>query len=88
MGGPLRGRRSALFFLRDTSGAPAKTPRPVVDKLNAALRAALTDKDLSAKLQAAGIEPAASSPEELKNFVNLEISKWAKIVAEAKIEPE
>jgi tripartite-type tricarboxylate transporter receptor subunit TctC len=67
---------------------PAKTPRPVVDKLNAALRAALVDKDLSARLQAAGIEPAASSPDELKAFVNSEISKWAKIVAEAKIEPE
>ena len=67
---------------------PAKTPRPVVDKLNAALRVALTDKDVSTKLQGAGIEPVASSPEELKKFVDSEISKWAKIVAEAKIEPE
>ena len=67
---------------------PAKTPRPVVDKLNAALRVALTDKDISTKLQGAGIEPVASSPEELKKFVDSEISKWAKIVAEAKIEPE
>lgn len=67
---------------------PAKTPRPVVEKLNTALRAALTDKELEAKLQAAGIEPAGSSPEELKAFVNAEIKKWAKIVAEAKIEPE
>lgn len=67
---------------------PAKTPRPVVEKLNTALRAALADKELEAKLQAAGIEPAGSSPEELKAFVNAEIKKWAKIVAEAKIEPE
>jgi len=67
---------------------PAKTPRPVVDKLNAALRVALTDKDISTNLQGAGIEPVASSPEELKKFVDSEISKWAKIVAEAKIEPE
>jgi tripartite-type tricarboxylate transporter receptor subunit TctC len=67
---------------------PAKTPRPVVEKLNTALRAALADKELEAKLQAAGIEPAGSSPEELKAFVSAEIKKWAKIVAEAKIEPE
>lgn len=67
---------------------PAKTPRPVVEKLNTALRAALTDKELEAKLQAAGIEPAGSSPEDLKAFVSAEIKKWAKIVAEAKIEPE
>lgn len=67
---------------------PAKTPRPFVEKLNTALRAALTDKELEAKLQAAGIEPAGSSPEDLKAFVSAEIKKWAKIVAEAKIEPE
>lgn len=67
---------------------PAKTPRPVVDKLNAALRAALADKDISGKLRAAGIEPETGSPDELKTFVTSEISKWAKIVAEAKIEPE
>src|SRR5229473_2524947 len=48
---------------------PAKTAKPVVDKLNAALREALADKDVAAKLLAAGIEPAASSPDELKAFV-------------------
>jgi tripartite-type tricarboxylate transporter receptor subunit TctC len=67
---------------------PAKTPKPVVDKLNAALREALADKEVAAKLLAAGIEPAASSPDELKAFVMSETKKWAKIVADAKIEPE
>ena len=67
---------------------PAKTPRPVVDKLNAALREALADKEVSGKLQAAGIEPDTGSPDELKAFVNAEIRKWAKIVADARIEPE
>jgi tripartite-type tricarboxylate transporter receptor subunit TctC len=68
--------------------APAKTPAPIIDKLNAAFRAALADKDVDTKLLAAGIEPVASSPEELKTFVQSETSKWAKIVADAKIEPE
>lgn len=68
--------------------APAKTPRPVVDRLNAALRAALADPALAAKLVAAGIEPAGSSPEELSAFVDSEIAKWAKIAVAAKIEPE
>jgi tripartite-type tricarboxylate transporter receptor subunit TctC len=67
---------------------PAKTPKPIVDKLNAALREALADKEVAAKLLAAGIEPAASSPDELKAFVMSETRKWAKIVADAKIEPE
>jgi tripartite-type tricarboxylate transporter receptor subunit TctC len=67
---------------------PSKAPKPVIDKLNAALREALADKDVAAKLLAAGIEPAASSPDELKAFVMSETKKWAKIVADAKIEPE
>lgn len=67
---------------------PAKTPRPVLDRLNAALRAALADPELAAKLRTAGIEPAASSPAELGAFVDSEIAKWAKIVAAARIEPE
>jgi tripartite-type tricarboxylate transporter receptor subunit TctC len=67
---------------------PTKTPRPVVDKLNAAFREALADKEVAGKLRAAGIEPETGSPEELKTFVNAEIKKWAKIVADAKIEPE
>jgi tripartite-type tricarboxylate transporter receptor subunit TctC len=41
--------------------APAKTPKPIIDKLNAAFREALTDKDVSEKLLAAGIESEASS---------------------------
>jgi tripartite-type tricarboxylate transporter receptor subunit TctC len=68
--------------------APAKTPQAIIDKLNAAFRAALADKDVTAKLLAAGIEPVVSSPDELKAFVESETSKWAKIVADAKIQPE
>jgi tripartite-type tricarboxylate transporter receptor subunit TctC len=68
--------------------APAKTPKPVIDALNAALRKALADPEVAPKLLAAGIEPAASSPDELKAFMVAEIAKWRKIVADAKIEPE
>jgi tripartite-type tricarboxylate transporter receptor subunit TctC len=67
---------------------PAKVPQPIIDKLNAAFRAALADKDVAAKLAATGIEPVASSPDELKTFVASETEKWAKIVRDAKIEPE
>ena len=68
--------------------APAKTPKAIVDRLNAAFREALADNDVSSKLLAAGIEPVASSPEELGSFVVAETAKWAKIVKDAKIEPE
>jgi tripartite-type tricarboxylate transporter receptor subunit TctC len=68
--------------------APAKTPRPVVDRLNAAFREALADKEVAEKLLAAGIEPEASTPEELRKFQAAETNKWKKIAADAKIEPE
>jgi tripartite-type tricarboxylate transporter receptor subunit TctC len=68
--------------------APAKTPKPIIDKLNAAFREALKDKDVSEKLLTAGIEPEASTPDELRKFQAAETEKWKKIAADAKIEPE
>ena len=67
---------------------PAKTPKPVVDKLREALVAAVNDKTTQDKLLTAGIEPEASTPEELKAFVGAEIKKWADIVKAAGIQPE
>lgn len=68
--------------------APAKTPRPIVDKLNQALTTALNDKATQERLLAAGIEPETSTPDELKAFVPVEIRKWAEIVKAAGIQPE
>ncbi len=68
--------------------APAKTPKPVIDKLNAAFKEALGNKDVADKLLLAGIEPAASTPAELAAFQDVETKKWAKIAADAKIEKE
>lgn len=68
--------------------APAKTPKPIIDKLNAAFRAALTDKDVAGKLLNVGIEPETSTPAELKTFQAAETVKWKKIATEAKIEPQ
>jgi tripartite-type tricarboxylate transporter receptor subunit TctC len=68
--------------------APAKTPQPIVDKLNAAFREALADKQVADRLLTAGIEPEASSPAELVKFQAVETAKWEKIAADAKIEKE
>lgn len=68
--------------------APAKTPRPVIEKLNQAFTAALNDKATQERLLAAGIEPEGSTPEELRAFVPIEIKKWAEIVKAAGIQPE
>jgi tripartite-type tricarboxylate transporter receptor subunit TctC len=68
--------------------APAKTPKPVVEKLNVAIRAAVEDKTVQENLLKAGIEPLTSTPDELRAYVVSETKKWADIVKAAKIEPE
>jgi tripartite-type tricarboxylate transporter receptor subunit TctC len=67
---------------------PAKTPKAVVDKLNAAIKAAIADKAVQDALLSAGIEPQTSMPDELRAFVVSETRKWADIVKAAGIEPE
>jgi tripartite-type tricarboxylate transporter receptor subunit TctC len=68
--------------------ARAKTPKPVVEKLNAAIKTAVEDKMVQENLLKAGIEPLTSTPEELRAYVVSETKKWADIVKAAKIEPE
>jgi tripartite-type tricarboxylate transporter receptor subunit TctC len=67
---------------------PAKTPQAIVERLNAAMNAALADKTVQEALLAAGIEPLTSTPDELRAFVVSETRKWAGIVKAAGIEPE
>jgi len=67
---------------------PAKTPRPVIDRLHAAFDAALADPPVRDAVLRAGIEPVSSTPEALRAFVGSEIKKWADIVKAAGIQPE
>lgn len=60
--------------------APAGTPRPIIDKLNAELRAALMSEDVRARLTSAGAEPLSSTPEEYAADIDREETKWSRIV--------
>jgi tripartite-type tricarboxylate transporter receptor subunit TctC len=57
--------------------APAGTPGPVVDKLNAAALKALKDADIVAKLRAGGFEPLGSSPKEFAKLIADDMVKWS-----------
>jgi len=63
--------------------AAAGTPRPIVDKLNAALHEVLNDTGLRARLATEGAEPVASTPEEYAADIDREETKWSKIVRES-----
>nr|WP_315594502.1 tripartite tricarboxylate transporter substrate binding protein [uncultured Cupriavidus sp.] len=60
--------------------APAGTPRPIIDKLNAEVRRALDSQDLRDRLRAQGFEPAGGTPEQFGALVNAEIDRWGKVV--------
>jgi tripartite-type tricarboxylate transporter receptor subunit TctC len=61
--------------------APARTPAPVIAKLNAALLHALDDSELRQRLEVAGYEPAAhNTPEEYGAFIKSDAEKWIGLV--------
>ena len=68
--------------------APANTPRPIVDKLNAAIQQALKTPEMVKLLTEQGIEPAGNSPEEFARLMHADIEKWKRVTREAGIEPQ
>jgi tripartite-type tricarboxylate transporter receptor subunit TctC len=66
--------------------APKGTPKPVVDKLSAALQHALTDETVKKRFADLGTEPVAqnrATPEALRTHLKAEIDKWAPIIKKA-----
>jgi tripartite-type tricarboxylate transporter receptor subunit TctC len=64
---------------------PAKTPRPIVQKVNADINRALQSPALLKRFSALGLEPAGNSPDEFSRLIRAEVDKWNKVVAAAKI---
>jgi tripartite-type tricarboxylate transporter receptor subunit TctC len=60
--------------------APAGTPQPIVDKLNAAMRAALAEPDVRERIVADGAEPLPTTPADYAADIDREETKWSAIV--------
>jgi tripartite-type tricarboxylate transporter receptor subunit TctC len=56
--------------------APAGTPRPIVDKLNAVIRKSLKNPELRKNLIDRGAEPMPGTPEEHATYIEKELSMW------------
>jgi tripartite-type tricarboxylate transporter receptor subunit TctC len=67
---------------------PPGMSRDIVTKINAAMNAALKQKDVIAKYAEAGTQPLVMTPEEVKTFIEAEIAKWVRLAKEANIQPE
>jgi tripartite-type tricarboxylate transporter receptor subunit TctC len=66
--------------------APAKTPKPVIDKLYAALVKTVADPEVKANLSKLGIEPyTQASPEAFNKFMQSESVRWGKLADAAGI---
>jgi tripartite-type tricarboxylate transporter receptor subunit TctC len=68
--------------------APAGTPRPIVDKLNAALRAALDSEEVHKRVATEGAEPLPTTPDEYAADIDREETKWSALVEKAGLKPK
>jgi len=67
---------------------PARTPRPVIDRLHGETVRMLAAPDVRERLGSQGFEPAGSTPEEFAAYIKSEIAKWGKVIRTAGIRPE
>ena len=65
--------------------APAGTPKPVIDKLNAETLKTLQLPHVKTRLEEMGGDVRGSTPDEMKNMVAFETQKWIQVVNNAKI---
>ena len=68
--------------------APAKTPREVIDRLNAELRVILAMEAMRTKLASQGLQLETSTPEQLAAILRSDIDKWSKVIKSAGIKAE
>ena len=69
--------------------APANTPAPVIDKLNAAIRASLAKPETKEKLKGLGaITQGGSSPAEFRAWLQTDAERWARVIKAAGVTAE
>jgi tripartite-type tricarboxylate transporter receptor subunit TctC len=68
--------------------APKGTPQPIVDKLNAEIRKAISRQDLRDAWAKQGAVPMMMMPAEFGAYLNKDIEKWAGVVKSANIKPD
>jgi tripartite-type tricarboxylate transporter receptor subunit TctC len=68
--------------------APAGTPKAVIDKLAAEIKAVTEKPDVRAAWDKQGVEPMYLAPKEFDAYLRAELEKWAKVVKAANIKLE
>jgi tripartite-type tricarboxylate transporter receptor subunit TctC len=68
--------------------APAGTPRPIIDKLNKALREALASDEVKRQLINDGTEITPGTPEDYVDFIDKDEKKWSQLIKSSGVEQE
>ena len=68
--------------------APASTPRPIVERLNGALRALVGSEEVKQRILAEGGDPLTSTPEEYAKDIDSEETKWGTLVRKLNLKME
>jgi tripartite-type tricarboxylate transporter receptor subunit TctC len=68
--------------------APARTPQPIIDRLNAEIIKALKDPETIKLIQAQAIQPVGNSPQAFASFIKQDVAKWKDVATQAKVEVE
>jgi tripartite-type tricarboxylate transporter receptor subunit TctC len=68
--------------------APAKTPRPIINKVHGEVVKALNLPDVREKLVAMGSDPVGSTPEEFYAHIKVELERWGKVIRDNNIRSE
>ena len=68
--------------------APARTPRPIVQRIYSEVAKIARDPKMKARLAGQGLELVGNTPEEFDAFIRAETAKWAKVLKAAGVKPE
>jgi tripartite-type tricarboxylate transporter receptor subunit TctC len=68
--------------------APAQTPREIVAKLNGEVNALLKNAGVADILMKQGLQPTGGTPADLEQLTKTDLERWAKVIRDAKIQPD
>jgi tripartite-type tricarboxylate transporter receptor subunit TctC len=68
---------------------PSGTPRPIIDKLHAAIVKVLADPEIQERMRKGGaIAVSSKSPEDFRNYMDTETAKWTRVIEESGVRAE
>jgi tripartite-type tricarboxylate transporter receptor subunit TctC len=82
------GIRNYDFFTWVGLSAPASTPVPVIQKLNATLNEVLKEPEMKTRLERGGYQVRGGTPDEFGRYISREVQVWRKVIAQGKFDFE